>query len=271
MNIFSELFFALIKTFNLPFSFSKKIHLSWTLVRLDFLKIFQKKKQNPTTNIFGFQVENYNYRLLDYLIKEVFVGNEYYFEANPQQPILIYDCGANIGMATIYFKWLYPNAMIHSFEPMDSTFQFLKKNVENNHLKDIFLHKLALSNQNGSIEFFGEDTTNLMSSILDQRGLGKKIVVECKKLSDLINQPLDLLKIDVEGAENLIIEDLVNAKKLNKNHIKQIIMEYHHKLPNQKSSLGAFLKVFEDNGYEYQIRGDFKELNNFQDLLIHFY
>lgn len=271
MNIFTELFYALLKTLNLPFSTSKKLHLSWVLIKLAFLKILRKKKQNPQTTIFGFKVENYSYRLLDYLIKEVFVGNEYYFETEKKEDILIYDCGANIGMATIYLKWLYSNSTIHSFEPMPSTFQFLQRNVTNNNLKNVFLHNVALSNENGTIEFFGEDTTNLMSSILDQRGLGNKIVVEGKKLSELIEKPVDLLKIDVEGAENLIIEDLLKANMLNKKYIQQIIMEYHHKLPNQSSKLGEFLRPFEENGYEYQIRGEYSKLGQFQDLLIHFY
>jgi hypothetical protein len=48
-------------------------------------------------------------------------------------------------------------------------------------------------------------------------------------------------------------------------------MEYHHKIPNQKSSMSSFLKPFEQNNYEYQIRTDFPKLDTFQDMLIHFF
>jgi FkbM family methyltransferase len=270
MNIFFELWRAIVKILKLPLSLSQKFQLIFVLSKLAFLKIISKKQTPARIKLFGFEIVNYNYRLLDYLIKEVFVGFEYKFESNNQKPV-IFDCGANIGMATIFFKWLYPDAVIHAFEPQTKTFEFLQQNVITNNLSNVFCHNLALSDENGSITFYESDSQNLMGSILEDRVTGTKIEVQTKRLSDFITQKVDLLKIDVEGAENLIVKDLTENLFLNKEKIGQIIMEYHHKIPKQKSSMSTFLKPFEENNFEYQIRTDYTGLNSFQDMLIHFF
>jgi FkbM family methyltransferase len=270
MNIFIELFIAILKVRKLPLNFSQKFELDWVLFKLAFLKILAKKQTNVSVRLFGFTIENYNYRLLDYLIKEVFVANEYYFKSDNESPI-IFDCGANIGMATLFFKWLYPKSIVYAFEPQKSTFDILERNIKVNNLQNVHYFNLALSDSNGFIEFFGEDDSNLMSSIIQQRSVGNKIKVECRKLSEFIIQPIDLIKIDVEGAENLIMKDLVESKLLNRNTLKQIVMEYHHKIGTEKSNLGNFLLPFEKENYEYQVRTEFSKLDMFQDMLIHFF
>ncbi|MBA4854078.1 FkbM family methyltransferase [Emticicia sp. BO119] len=270
MNIFIELWRAVLKSLQLPLSVSQKFQLIFVLTKLAFLKIVAKNQTPARVKIFGFEIVNYNYRLLDYLIKEVFVGYEYKFSAKTSAPV-IFDCGANIGMATIFFKWLYPEAIIYAFEPQTKTFEFLQQNIKNNNLSNVHSFNLALSDEEGTISFYESDSQNLMGSILEDRVVGMKIEVQTKRLSDFITQKIDLMKIDVEGAENLIIKDLVENRLLNKEKVDQIIMEYHHKIPKQKSSMGAFLKPFEDNNFEYQIRTDFHQLDTFQDMLIHFF
>lgn len=270
MNLLLELIAAILKVRKLPLVFSKKLYLAFVLVKLMIFKIIYKQKKNVTVNLFGFTIENYNYRLLDYLVKEVFVANEYFFTVDKPNPI-IFDCGANIGMATLFFKWLYPASTVYAFEPMKSTFDILERNIKRNNLQNVHYFNLALSDTNGTIDFFGDDNSNLMSSVLNERSVGNKVQVECRKLSDFISEPVDLLKIDVEGAETFILKDLIESKKLDKTIFKQIIMEYHHKIENQKSQMGAFLLPFEQASYEYQVRADFKSLHTFQDMLIHFF
>jgi hypothetical protein len=46
---------------------------------------------------------------------EVFVKAEYFFRTSHDAPV-IFDCGANIGLATLFFKRLYPKARVHAFE-----------------------------------------------------------------------------------------------------------------------------------------------------------
>jgi FkbM family methyltransferase len=66
----------------------------------------------------------------------------------------IFDCGANIGMATLYFKWLYPNARIEAFEADPTAFAVLEMNIARNRLTNVTAHNCALWDENGQIEFF---------------------------------------------------------------------------------------------------------------------
>lgn len=60
-------------------------------------------------NIFGRKVSFFNYKDFIGLFEEIFIGREYYFETKSAAPRIV-DCGSNIGMSVIYFKWIYPEA-----------------------------------------------------------------------------------------------------------------------------------------------------------------
>lgn len=97
----------------------------WLKIFIKFFtinKITKLKKEN----IFGFKIEAFDYDTIRFLFEEIFYKNEYFIKLDNRPPI-IFDCGANIGMATIYFKWLYPDSIIYAFEPDKQTFKILKK------------------------------------------------------------------------------------------------------------------------------------------------
>ena len=69
--------------------------------------------------------------------------------------------------------------------------------------------------------------------------------------SDFILGPVDLLKLDVEGAEYRVLCDLLSSGEAQS--IKQIVIEYHHRMENERSCLADFLRQLEQAGFEYQI------------------
>jgi len=78
-----------------------------------------------------------------------------------------------------------------------------------------------------------------------------KIDLEFKRLKDVMNElshdHVSLLKMDIEGAEYDVIEDIIK-EKLN---IKQIIVEFHPQLINRgKSKTKKAIKSLINNGYE---------------------
>lgn len=56
------------------------------------------------------------------VFSQLFVGREYLNAIRNINPKVIIDCGANIGLASIYFKFYFPNAKIFAFEPESSNF-----------------------------------------------------------------------------------------------------------------------------------------------------
>jgi len=249
---------------------SEKLAIYKILLRLRFKEIGEKKNTIISQNIFGFKVYAYDYNTLLFLFREIFISRDYLFETNKDQPKII-DCGANIGMSIFFHKYFHPNASIIAFEPNPSAFELLKLNIEKNNLKNITLLQKAVSNTMEPISLFvNNDKGSLLSSVREDRGGTSKIEIETDLLSNYLKEEVDLLKIDIEGAEWQVLEDL----KANGNHLKNVvhaIFEYHHKINGEPSRLTSFLNYFEACNYEYNIRAFHKLRGDFQDLIIHFY
>lgn len=185
------------------------------------------------------------------LYNEIFAEKLYYFDTNDKTPFIV-DCGSNIGISVLFFKTLYPNSEILAFEPSPNNFDLLSKNVKNNNLKNVSLHQKALADKPGSIKLYGEGTP-LGSIIKDNPHNAKTYsVVEAIILSDYINKKVNLLKIDTEGAEFLILNELDSKNKLH--FIDKIIMEYHHF--TTQNNLSKLLNILEKNEFAYQICSD---------------
>lgn len=220
----------------------------------------------------GFQVAHFDRGTLNYLYREIFARQHYYFRPENDTPAIL-DCGANIGMASLYFKWLYPKARVQSFEPDPATFQLLKQNIARNKL-DVETHNFALWNENAEVDFF-IDTRNpgtLLMSTDASRLNSQPIKVPARRLSDFIQGTVDFVKLDIEGAEHRVLNDLVQSGKIQA--IRQMVVEYHHRIGHQKSRLADFLAMLERAGFEYQIHAALYPVTSrdtFQDLLISAY
>jgi FkbM family methyltransferase len=225
---------------------------------------------HPSGKMMGFDISYFDRPSLKHLYREIFARQYYYYLANTDSPV-VFDCGANVGMATLYFKWLYPKARIQAFEPDPQTFALLNRNITQNRLTDVVTHNCALWDENEKIEFFVNHALpgSLLMSTDGSRLGGTSIPVPGRRLSDFIQGPVDLLKIDVEGAEHRILSDLVRSEKIG--CVRQMVIEYHHHVANQPSRLAGFLAQLEHAGFEYQIHASLYPVtcqNVFQDMLI---
>lgn len=221
-----------------PHSFSTKAGIWFNLLR-------------PSSNMQGFRVSYLDRASYILLYREIFVRQHYYFRSDTDSP-LIFDCGANIGMATLFFKWLYPNARVHAFEPDPTTFRVLQGNIATNQLSDVTAHNCALWDENCSIPFFVhpsvQGSLRMSADASRLAGVATEISVPGERLSDFIHGPIDLLKLDTEGAEHRILCDLVSKSKISL--IRSMIIEYHHKHP---AKLGGFLSMLESSGFAYRL------------------
>lgn len=220
-------------------------------------------------NKMGFHVSGFNRGTLKNLYRETFVRQHYYFESKSETPVIM-DCGANIGMASLYFKWLYPKSRVIAFEPDPVTHEMLVTNIERNRL-DIETHNCALWDENLQLDFYVDDRQpgSPLMSVYSDRIHGRRIAVPARCLSDFIDRTVDFVKIDVEGAEHRILQNLLDTKKVDA--IRQMVIEYHHRLGDRKSDLSRFLALLETAGFEYQIHGALYPVttrNCFQDILI---
>jgi len=171
------------------------------------------------------------------MFNEIFVNGCYSFMKTKTKNPFIIDCGANIGMSILWFKMAYPKAKILAFEP-SSAFKYLKKNIE--HLKKIKIRKEALGMREEKSFIYEEKgkegsllTSKSTERLVDFKGkLSKQVKAKFVKLSKFIDEkhPVDLLKMDIEGGEYEVINDLWSAEKLK--HIDNMIIEFHNDSEN---------------------------------------
>ncbi len=205
------------------------------------------------------------------LIEEIFGRKIYSFTTENKRPLIL-DLGANIGMSILFFKRQWPEARVLAFEPDPKTFEVLSQNVKTHGWKDVELHNRAVSDKEGETDFYTDPTGNssLESSLYGNRiAQAVKSRVKTSPLSRFITGPVDFLKMDIEGGEGAVLEELASSGALA--NIKAMAVEYHHHLVPGEDKLASFLGILEDRGFGYLISGPFQPAgvgNSFQDLLI---
>jgi FkbM family methyltransferase len=206
-------------------------------------------KPKAGQHILRYKIKTSGFQEFRLSFDEIFLDEKYSLKTDSANPLIL-DCGSNIGLSVLYFKNRYPEARIIAFEPAPQTFELLKDNVETNKLRDITLVNKALSDSDGALTFYLREDDSTAGSIY-QEDRGRPIDVEMVRLSSYIEEMVDVLKIDVEGAEGLIVNDLISSGKIR--HVEQMIIEYHLHLYDRMMPLSEFLGKLEAAGFDYQI------------------
>lgn len=205
-----------------------------------------------TITIEGLKISYLNEKELNFIAEDIFVKQEYHFSSKVKNPEIL-DVGAHIGLASLYFKKLYPNAKIVAFEPNPSNFKLLRRNISQNYLKGINLVNAAVNKKGKTVDFYIDnreipwswgDSTKV-NSWYDNKSY-KKIKTKAVRLSDYIASEIDLLKIDIEGGETEVINEIL--KKIN--FIKKIYMEFHSNPRNSENNIFHILNILSRNNFK---------------------
>jgi len=189
------------------------------------------------------------------MFDEIFVRQDYAFDARTNTPFVV-DAGANIGLATLYFKHRYPGARVLAFEPEPTTFATLERNVRENGLSDVRLLQLALGEDVGSIRLRGQPGslgTTTVEGVWDEPPTDT--VVDVARLSSFVDEPVDMLKLDIEGGEFGVLRELAMSAKLHL--VREMVVEYHHHIGPTERSLGDLLTLLDANRFGYQVAASF--------------
>lgn len=152
------------------------------------------------------------------LIREVFLDEEYKYEER-SDVACIFDVGANVGAASMYFHCVYPHATIYAFEPDPILFEKLSSRFST--IQEIIPLQIALSDVDGEADFYRHGGSPLAGSLMSRSEGVVPVTVNTRTLSSITKElgisSIDILKFDIEGAERMLFAsapDRACAKRL---------------------------------------------------------
>ncbi len=186
----------------------------------------------------------------------------------------VFDVGANIGLATLFFYRERPSVRIFAFEPSPAACECLRANVEL-HGADVRVFECGLSGVPGTADFTFYPANSVMSGFhadleadrsatkafmvnsgmaprhadLLLRSKFKKVTFPCRlrTLSEIVEEErverIDLLKVDVERSER---EVLAGIHSEHWGRIRQAVVEVH----DEKGCLDEVRDLLEKHGFE---------------------
>ena len=239
-NLLSGISNRLSYQINSPY---KKASLNW--LKIKYLKHLPNYKPG-TFNLNGTKIHFINGQDVLHCLIDIFVNEIYNIEFDTSNPYIL-DCGANMGLATIYLKKRYPKATIIAFEPDENNFTLLQKNINQQNWKNIELRKEAVWKEDCTLKFQCDGT--LGSKISKSNESKNETLVKAIRLNNLLNKSVDFLKIDIEGAEYEVIKDCAN----NLQNVKHLFIEFHGHF-NKMHELNTIFDIIKNAGFSYYIK-----------------
>lgn len=130
-----------------------------------------------------------------------------YFQSSNKDKITIIDCGSNIGLTSLFFLDFFPGAKIVTIEPERSNFEILSYNLGDSSSENVFKLHGAVWSKSSKMRICKDFRDgNDWSSRVEETEEGD--LIQAYSLGEILKKyslnKIDILKIDVEGAEKEI-------------------------------------------------------------------
>jgi FkbM family methyltransferase len=224
-----------------------KFFIDKHLVRKKELKIYVKERRYPI------YLRNFSSDIT--IFGQLFINEDYKAGIELLNPKVIIDCGANIGLSALYFTYRFPDAKIYAIEPELSNYNVLQKNIFG--YSNIETYRKAIWDETTDLEIIMH-TSHDSFSVKASTDHSQIEVVHGISINDFLVQhdiaSIDLLKIDIEGAELPLFSR--NLNWLDKT--KTIILEIHERF-NPGST--AFINDLLGNNFTISYTGEYVKYN----------
>jgi FkbM family methyltransferase len=174
---------------------------------------------------------------------DIFVNRSYETRvAAGAEPWLV-DAGANIGLAALFWKWRYGHFRYLGFEPDPRVAECCRENLRAWEI-DGELIEAAVAGTLGwrTFQSEGADAGRLLPAGAEGPHASAKVAV--KRLSNCLPAVVDLLKIDIEGAEGEVLQDIAPCLE----RIRALFVEWHSQVG--RPGLGVALARLEAAGFD---------------------
>jgi FkbM family methyltransferase len=180
--------------------------------------------------------------------QDIFINRSLEFVTTSDSPRIL-DCGANIGLASLWLKRQLPKARITAFEADPQICEVLRRNLRVNGCDDVEVIEAAVWDDTAPLTFMAEGTDSGAIGDVAMDPTAPAITVPAVRLRDRLgDEPIDLLKMDIEGAEEAVLADI--APMLGQ--VRAMQVEVHEFSPLRRR-LPQCLQILDDSGFDYAL------------------
>lgn len=161
--------------------------------------------------------------------EEIFIYSDYDAKERINNPEYIIDAGAHIGLTSVFYAFKYPMAKIFAIEPDQDNFELLLKNTSN--FANVTPVHAALWKDSQMITFKSSNSSSVSGACSDAGGDGNQVpaISVDRLMADHHIEVVDLLKVDIEGAER----EVFNNASAWIDSVRNFALEFHdYKLPD---------------------------------------
>lgn len=161
----------------------------------------------------------------------------------------ILDCGANVGLASLYFRARHPGCRITAFEADPAIADVMRGNLARNGCSDVEVVPAAVWTTTGTVPFRCEGAdSGAVESVAGELPGETQVVPSVRLRSYLIRETVDLLKLDIEGAEKAVLEDCADALA----NVRAVVMELHE-VDIERRCTTEVLQVLSNAGFQWSL------------------
>jgi len=210
----------------------------------------------------GLKIHTYN--AYDLMFRELYLHGYYQDDVLVALLNLIkkddvfWDVGANYGYMSVFVEKACSLAIkIHAFEPNPTVVQILKTNLDVNACSNTEVHEIGLSEHACEIPLYRAWDNSWNATIIPRYGecmtdhSMAPTTITCRPIDELVQtiQPPNVIKIDVEGAEHLVLR---GGMKYIRSMRPILLLEFNRKIL-QISNINpdALIKELADCGYRF--------------------
>ncbi len=168
----------------------------------------------------------------------------YRFPPRREKPLIL-DGGANVGLSLFFFKQAYRDCSIVAFEPDDTLFKVLDRNVRHATLQGVELVPRAIWTEATTLPFFSEGSDG---GRVARGGDPLTRSVRTVRLRDYLDRRVDFLKLDIESGETEVLEDCVDRLA----NVDNLFVEYHG-AESEPQKLPRLLSLLSEAGFRLNI------------------
>ena len=155
-----------------------------------------------------------NFRL-DSRALEKDINEIYFFHYQPKNGDTCIDIGAGTGTETIAMsRKAGASGKVYAVEASPKTYNLLQANITDNDLKNVSAFNLAISDKNGTERISTVADHHIVNTLFSNEGVSVKAVTMDTFLAENNIETIDYLKVNIEGAEKLMIRQFASVHKV---------------------------------------------------------